>query len=756
MVNARPTLRAGRLPWVLGICVLAWSLECRCENGKLQSNSTPSIDIPAITAAASRRDIALDDMVSLREVREPRQSPDGRRVAFLVKQAFRRCDCYRIALYVVLSEGHGPARKLAEESYIANLQWSPDGRYLSYLSSKGGSVQLWRLDPITHRANRVFVHRSNNDRSSEHAAYQSRYLPASGVLDYRWSPDGRRIAFTAEPPSDPSIAARAAREGFRYDDGSMSAMDLVVGDWASAHRSKQLWLYDILKKREHLVWTTPTYWYSNFTAMSWSPNGGNLAFFYSNRGGDGSDSMAIVDALTSSVSQVGSVGGTLTSSASVAWSPDGQAIAYLARSLDLGSYKLKTSSTVDHSRKEHGYEINPGNSPWLAWDTDRHRMLFLSDGIGRDRRQTGIYALSDDGGEPIRLTAATEKTSDCDVILNGEIACVRQAPTVAPRASLVTIATGGIRDLADVNPEMTSVELAPVSELHWKNTYGDETNGFLILPTHRAAGMRVPLVVIGYAFSGEFVTQANTVLTSYPAQAFARDGIAVLLFNFPRFEGWQGANFERGSRAFGYGPLASIQAAIERLDTEGVIDARRVGMLGHSLAGFWAQLAITRTNLFKVVEMHNGGTASEPGMYWEAGTRQQRESQEHVMGGPPYGETLKNYLGYSMTLNANRIHTPVLMEYDALEALAGMEYYEAMQHYGVPVEFFVYPNDGHITERPEHRFMSLQRNLDWFEFWLLDKENDPESKTDQYLRWRQLRAVSKGDMQGDVPDAQVK
>jgi dipeptidyl aminopeptidase/acylaminoacyl peptidase len=119
------------------------------------------------------------------------------------------------------------------------------------------------------------------------------------------------------------------------------------------------------------------------------------------------------------------------------------------------------------------------------------------------------------------------------------------------------------------------------------------------------------------------------------------------------------------------------------------------------------------------------------------------------MGGPPYGETLKNYLSYSMTLNASRIHAPVLMEYDAMEAMSAMEYYEAMQHYRVPVDFFIYPNDGHVIERPEHRFMSLQRNLDWFEFWLLDKENDASSKTDQYGRWRQLRALSEDNTHAD-------
>jgi len=91
---------------------------------------------------------------------------------------------------------------------------------------------------------------------------------------------------------------------------------------------------------------------------------------------------------------------------SVAWSPDERAIAYLSRSIVSASSSLAISNVIDHSRKEQGREIYAGHSSWLAWDADRHRIIFLSEGIGKDRRQTGIYALSEDGGEPLRLTAA--------------------------------------------------------------------------------------------------------------------------------------------------------------------------------------------------------------------------------------------------------------------------------------------------------------------------------------------------------------
>jgi dipeptidyl aminopeptidase/acylaminoacyl peptidase len=733
--------RRTRVSALLSICVLGlWSVHSRSETGNSTLARPPSIDISRVPDAGILRGITLDDMVSLRQVHEPRQSPDGRHVAFLVKQAFRSCDCYRTAVYITDSQDGSPAQKLTEEDYISNLQWLPDSRSISFLSSKGGSMQLWRLDLTTRRAERVFMHTPNRDRSTAHAISQSRYLPASGVLDYQWSPDGKRIAFTAEPPVDPSITDAAAKEGYRYDDTTMNTIDLMVGDWAPAHRPKQLWLYDVSKKREDTVWTTSGDWSNFITSLVWSPSGRKLAFFYSTNLGRDPDSIGLVDIPTLSATRIGSAGGTVFPE-SAAWSADEHAIAYLAGSLLSPVFTVAISNVIDRSRRENASGIYPSHRPWLTWDADRHRILFLSGGIGKDPSQIGIYAVSEAGGEPLRLTATTGRTDDCDVILKGKLACVYQAPSVPPRPVLVSVTDGGIRSLTDVNPELKSIELGSVRELDWKNKFGDKVKGYLVLPTHHTPGVRVPLVVMGYGFTGEFVTQANSALTTYPAQAFARDGIAVLLFNYSRYEEWSGPNFERGSRAIGYGPLSSIQAIVDQLDTEGLIDVHRMGMMGHSLSGFWVQLAITKTDLFKAVEMHNGGTLSEPESYSVTGSKQIRELQEHYMGGPPFGETLKNYLGYSMTLNADRIHAPVLMEYDAIEATSAMLYYEAMQHYGVPVDFFIYPNDGHVTERPEHRFTSLQRNLDWFEFWLLGKENDPSSKTDQYTRWRQFKAV---------------
>src|SRR5207248_69092 len=110
-----------------------------------------------------------------------------------------------------------------------------------------------------------------------------------------------------------------------------------------------------------------------------------------------------------------------------------------------------------------------------------------------------------------------------------------------------------------INPQLQNVVVSVPVELRWTNSYGIETNGYLIRPFGYQSGRRYPLLVITYGFGGGYVTDAEG-LSSYPAQVFARDGFVVLMANFPRYDDWSGRSFARGSVAWGYSPLASVEA----------------------------------------------------------------------------------------------------------------------------------------------------------------------------------------------------
>jgi hypothetical protein len=100
----------------------------------------------------------------------------------------------------------------------------------------------------------------------------------------------------------------------------------------------------------------------------------------------------------------------------------------------------------------------------------------------------------------------------------------------------------------------------------------------------------------------------------------------------------------------------------------------------------------------------------------------------------------------SRTTKTVRLHTnkptPLLIQSPDQEAMVSLEAFKALKHYGVPVEWYVYPGEGHIKFQPRNKYFVYQRNLDWMKFWLKNEE-DP-SKQEQYKRWRAMREKWEG------------
>jgi dipeptidyl aminopeptidase/acylaminoacyl peptidase len=195
----------------------------------------------------------------------------------------------------------------------------------------------------------------------------------------------------------------------------------------------------------------------------------------------------------------------------------------------------------------------------------------------------------------------------------------------------------------------------------------------------------------------------------------------------------------------GYSPLASLETIITRLSKEGLIDPKRIGFMGQSWGGFWAEFVSAHSGLFQAFEIANGGSELEPNTYFLYPPVSAKFA-EHYMGGPPYGSTMKNYLEFSPTVNAGADvpRAPFLIQTEAAEAISELELYTPLKRNGGIVEMIVYPNDGHSLAGPEHRYYSMDQNLDWFRFWLQGYEDPSPDKGEQYQRWRKFRKQKEG------------
>jgi dipeptidyl aminopeptidase/acylaminoacyl peptidase len=371
--------------------------------------------------------------------------------------------------------------------------------------------------------------------------------------------------------------------------------------------------------------------------------------------------------------------------------------------------------------------------PWIGWAAGGAGVYVSSSGPDIQRGNTGIYAVSS-VGRVSRVSPVSTKIDDCDDLYATLVACVVQSASQPPQPGLIDLRTREVRRLADVNPELRNIALGPVSELHWTNGYGHETNGYLVLPPSVGERHNLPLVLMAYGYDGDFVSHASSVDTSYPAQLLAQAGIGVLLFNYPH--SGDPENFEATKFEYGANSLSSLQRIITELATEGVIDLNRIGYAGHSLGGFFVQYTLENTSLIRAAELHNGGTNVDPEDYTLVGNSIWQKVGDRMMGGPPWGKSLANYVALSAALNAYKIRTPIMMEYS--DEIRQLQFFGALRHAGSPVELYIYPNDMHIFQNPNHVYSSLVRNVDWFRFWLQGYEDPDSSKVEQYARWEKL------------------
>src|SRR5215203_6718028 len=149
----------------------------------------------AAGAAEAPHPFTARDMHAMQRISDPRPSPDGRQIAYVVRTTDFAANRGRFDLWLVGVDGSGATQLTAHEAADTDPRWAPDGKSLYFLSSRSGSSQIWRMA----------VPGSDKD------AVQVTDLPLD-VANPLLSPDGSRLAFSLEVfPDCPTIACTVER-----------------------------------------------------------------------------------------------------------------------------------------------------------------------------------------------------------------------------------------------------------------------------------------------------------------------------------------------------------------------------------------------------------------------------------------------------------------------------------------------------------------------------------------------------------------
>ncbi len=655
-------------------------------------------------AQPARRPLLLDDLGQIKEVRDPQCSPEGRAVAFVVSATDVKEDKTHSHIWTVGVDGAGERQVTSSQDSESSPKFSPDGRYLSFTSSRPGTAkgnQVWLLD-----------------RSGGEAV---QLTDVKGKLQgYEWSPDSKRLALVMGDPDPDAADAPAA------DSGKPKVPKPIVIDrykykqdvqgYLLSGRHTFIYLFDIAsKKLDRLTMAK-----ADEASPSWSPDGSRIAFM-SNRNTDPdrepSSQLFVVDAKAGStekpVTPLTSRGGR----GRAEWSPDGKWLVFLE-----GDEKKYGAYGMEHLTLAASDGFGAPVRVKATEDLDRGVASphFSADG------KSVIALVSDDRSVyPIRVTLAANRVDrlmtppvaisgltmagSCEAALSGGDA----KPTEVYR---VDAAGGALAQISHQNDALfAQIDLGATEEVGFKSKDGTEVHALLTKPVGYVAGARVPLLL--RIHGGPNSQEQHTF--SYERQLFAANGYAVLAVNY-RGSAGRGQKFSRAIFAdWGHYEVDDLEAALDYAIKAGIADPNRLGVGGWSYGGILTDYMIATDTRLKAATS-GAGTAFTVSFY---GTDQYIIQYDYEIGPPWEPKAWETYqkLSYPF-LHADRIKTPTLFlggEKDFnVPVQGGQQMYQALRSLGIDTQLIVYPDSFHGLTRPSYIRDRYERYLAWYDKYL--------------------------------------
>ena len=307
--------------------------------------------------------------------------------------------------------------------------------------------------------------------------------------------------------------------------------------------------------------------------------------------------------------------------------------------------------------------------------------------------------------------------------------------TARPRIFATELSTGRRTMLLDLNPEFDHLKFANVQEIAWKGSDGHVTKGGLYYPVDYSPGERYPLVIQTHGWDSKKFWIDGPWTSAFSAQPLAGDGIAVLQVPDP------GEDLEQTPEE----PVRAVSAyegAIDYLDSVGLIDRGRVGIIGFSRTGLYVRSALTHSKYHfaaaSVMDTTDGGYFQYLAFFniapgWS-------EGYETLNGGLPFGKGLLAWMEHSPGFSMEKVDTPLrIVVPRSANSVLEWEWFAGLSRLAKPVEMTIMEDGEHVLQKPWERIISQQGNVDWFRFWLQGYEDQDPAKAEQYKRWEALR-----------------
>jgi len=642
-------------------------------------------------AAQAGRALTPEDWYRFQALSDLKIAPDGAAVAYLVTSYDKESDESRSALWLANWAGDASVQLTRGES-VSEPRFSPDGRYLSFLSARPaeGKAQLWVLD-----------RRGGEPRQLTHVTGE--------LSDYEWSPDSEHVVLVMrageekapKPIVIDSFQFKADRDGY-----------------LSAASHSHLYLLEVRSGAcEPLTADSGR----KESLPAWSPDGEQIAYVSDPMKGPEQTGIDEIDVIAA---RAGSTPRPLLTT----WSPNRQKLQWTAdgtRLALLQGAEAKFNAYIMDSLAV--LEVKSGEVRPL---TDRLDRAVLSPAFAADGRSLE-FAVEDDGNQyPARVTlasAAIERLGGPMVVHELAAAAGHTAVLVSSDRAPVEVhalEAGQLRPLSAHNQALFGeLQLGSVEDISFRSRDGTAVHGQLVKPPDYVSGRRYPTIV--WIHGGPNGQDDHSLeLQGYgpplERQLFATHGFVVLAINYRGSTG-RGAKFARSILAdWGHKEVEDLLAGVDYTVGKGIADPARLGIGGWSYGGLLTDYVIASDTRFKAA-ISGAGSGNQLSTY---GADQYIVEYNAELGPPWRNPALWLKVSYPF-FRADRIRTPTLFLGGAKDfnvpVAGGEQMYQALRTLGVPAQLVVYPGEYHVLTRPSFLVDRFRRYLDWMDKYLKDK-----------------------------------
>jgi dipeptidyl aminopeptidase/acylaminoacyl peptidase len=662
-----------------------------------------------LAAPVYAKGLTVEDMLAMQRISDPVVSPDNKWVAFAVRDTDYDANRGRMDVWLASVDGTSVRRLTTHPENDSDPRWSPDGRYIYFLSTRSGSSQVWCIAAAGGEAEQVTK------------------LPID-LNGYKLFPDGRRMVVAMDVYPD----AKTLDDSNKRDDAKAKSKvkaraydQLMFRHWDQWEDGKYshvfVWSPDKPSTAVDLTpgqtTDTPTHPFGGMDDIAISPDNKTVAFVARQGGRE------VAWHTNTDVFLVSATGGSRPVALTAAnkaydyepsFSPDGKTLAvrrmsrpgYEADRERIGLYDLAT-------KKERilteGWDRSAGE---LTWAANGKTIYTSTDNIGHH----SIFAIDVASGNAKLLVEKGTNTSPR--VAGDRIIFARD--TLKQPAELFSVKADGsdLRQITKLNAErLSKITFGDYEQFSFKGAKGDTVYGFVIKPAGFKAGVKYPVAFLIHggpqgSFGDHFHYRWNP-------QAYAGHGYGVVFIDFHGSTGYGQAFTDAINGDWGGAPYDDLMLGLDAaLSKYTWLDRNKMGALGASYGGYMINWVNGHTNRFKTLVCHDGNLDERMAYYdteelwfpeWEHGNGTPWEKPEQYTKHNPI-DFVKNWVTPTLVVHGGN-------DYRVVET-QGMSTFTALQRKGIPSRFLYFPDENHWVLKPQNSKLWHDEVLAWLDRWL--------------------------------------